>query len=214
MLRMKIALAAGLAIVALAVGVVLASSPPAVLATNSVPEHGALRNTASRSIRICQGGERLPAGTRSIEASVEAYTGPRLQLKVYSGARVLTSGVLDAGWSGRAVPISVEPVRQTAAHVEVCLSSTFLSESIAIVGSVTGRASEAHGSEREPLGGRMRIVYLGRGHTSWLEQVGSVATHMELGRAWSGPWVAPVLVLLMLVAAATSSALALRERDE
>ncbi|HSZ05749.1 MAG TPA: hypothetical protein VK778_11230 [Solirubrobacteraceae bacterium] len=213
MLRVRIALALGLGITVVAVAVVLSSSPPALLATNSVAESTGLSETGTRPFRICQGDERLPRGTDSIQASLEAYTGPRLTLTAYAAGRVVTSGELAAGWSGRAVPISVGTVRRTLSPVTVCLTATLVDEPLQVVGSATSAARAARGTLAQPIGGRIRLVYLGAGRASWLARARSVARNMEFGRAWSGAWIAPVLVLLMLVAASVASALVLSARE-
>jgi hypothetical protein len=214
MLSARVALGLGLAATLAALVIVLSSSPPAILATNGVEEAGSLNPTDGKPVRICQAGERLPAGTNTIQASIEDFTGPRMQLQVFHDGRIITSGVLGAGWSGRAVPIGVAAVRRTVAPVEVCLSSTNTSEGIGMSGSESSAASEARSSAGTPVGGRMRIVYLGPGHTSWLSRVASVARNMEFGRAWSGPWVAPFLLALMLACVAVVSMLVLRGRDD
>jgi hypothetical protein len=216
MLRARIALALGLGATAVALAVVLSSSPPALLATNSVAESTGLSETGARPFRICQGDERLPRGTDSVQASLEAYTGPRLTLTAYAAGRVVTSGELAAGWSGRAVPISVEAVRRTLSPVTVCLTATLVDEPVQVVGSATSAARAARaarGTLAKPIGGRIRLVYLGAGRTSWLARARTVARNMELGRAWSGGWIAPVLVLLMLIAASVASALVLSARE-
>lgn len=214
MLRVRIALAIGLAVTVAAIAIVLAGAPSTVLETNSVPERGPLNVTSSRSARICQGGERLPAGTRSIEASIEDFTGPRVQVEVYSGARLVTSGVLGAGWSGRAVPIPVEVVHRSVSPVEVCVVTSSIDEPITMVGNTSSKAAEARSASGMNVGGRLRIDYLGAGRTSWLARAGSVMRHMGLGRAWKGGWIAPFVLMLALATATAACAVMLRERDE
>jgi hypothetical protein len=214
MLRVRIALIVGLAVTVAAIATVLAGAPSAVLATNSVPESGPLNVTSARSARICQGGERLPAGTRAIQVSIEDFTGPHVNVEVYSGARIVTSGVLGAGWSGRAVPIPVPRVHRAISPVEVCLESSSIGEPITMVGSSSSKSEEAHSASGMPVGGRLRIDYLGPGRTSWLARAGSVMGHMGLGRAWNGAWIAPFVLMLALATATAACAVMLRERDE
>jgi Predicted membrane protein (DUF2142) len=213
MLRARIALAIGLSITVAATGAVLSSSPPAVLATNSVSEQEELSITSAKSIRLCQAHERIPAGTRSIQASIDTLTGPRLQVAVYADGRTVTSGGLGTDWSGRGVPIPVEAVRRTVSSAEVCFTSKLVNEPIVIYGSPSELSDEARANE-QPVGGRITIVYLGKGRTSWLARARSVAKDMAFGRAWSGAWIAPFLVVLMIAGAVIASTVLLSAYED
>jgi hypothetical protein len=194
---------------------VLSAAPPAVLASSSAGgEETVLRSTTAKHVHICQGDETLPRGTRFVRSSIEAYTGSRLEVQALQGSRVITSGELGAGWGGRGVAIPVSAVDRTFSGVTVCFSSRSIDEPLAIYGVPAGRQPEASSSESAPVGGRMRIAYLGSGHSSWLSLVPSIARHMGLGHAWSGTWVAPFVVMLMLAATALAARVILKESDE
>ena len=127
---------------------------------------------------------------------------------MYSRGRVVTSGELDAGWSGRGVSIPVELVRRPVSAAEICLISNTAAKPIIIDGAPSSRDAEAQ-LNAQPLGGRLTIAYLGDGHASWLARARAVADHLSRGRAWSGAWIAPFLIALMLAVAIIASALAL-----
>lgn len=68
---MRIALAGGLTLVAIAAGLTLTRSPTTVIATNGVGEETEVANTTS-SAKACQAGETLPAGTTAIRLALLA----------------------------------------------------------------------------------------------------------------------------------------------
>jgi hypothetical protein len=102
----RVALAAGLAIIAIAVAVVLSPSPLTVLATNAIPLNGALaipwRHASAR-----QAGERVPASTVAIRISVVAIIDTRARAQVLAGSRVISSGEEGPGWTGDSFTIPV-----------------------------------------------------------------------------------------------------------
>jgi hypothetical protein len=209
--RVKIALLAGLLALALAVALVLSGAPQVVLAGNGVAAKGILA-AANAGTRACQRGEALPRGTTAIRVSLGDFTGPAVTVQALSGSRVVASGVHAAGWDGETVTVPVRRVHSTISPVSICFASSAVGgEKLLINGSPATAARSVSGRRGEVLGGRLRVEYLGSGHTSWWTLAKSVARRMGLGRAWSGTWVALLVAALMLLAAALASRLILTQ---
>jgi hypothetical protein len=201
MRSVRTALAAGLALLVVAGVLVLSEHPLVVLASNSIAPNATL-GVAGNNATACQGGERLPAGTRAIRLSLWALTGPAIKLSAISAGHLVTSGERSSGWDGERVTVPVRAVL-TGAAASICFAiPTAGVEHVTLFGSDTNPAAAARGGNGQALAGRLRIEYLGRGHSSWLALPRSVARHMALGRAWSGVWV--VFAVLMLMFAITS----------
>ncbi len=213
MRRVRITLFVALAILAAAVGAVLSQSPPTVLARNSAGEE-VIGISATSDVAACQENERVPSGTRAIRLSLAAFTGPSVKVKVLSGANLLGAGERGSAWSGQDVTVPLKAVSRAISSATICFATTPLRDELIVSGSRTDRASAARTSRGRPLIGRVKIDYLGEGHSSWLARASAVARHLGLGRAWSGGWVAFVLAALMLAAAAVASWLVLRGSDE
>jgi hypothetical protein len=209
MRSVRVALATGLAITAIAAGVVLSASPLTLLATNAIPLNGPLA-IPWRNASACQAGERVPANTVAIRISVDAIIGTRAQLQVLAGSRIVASGERAPGWTGDTVTIPVRRFASAVAPAEICFAVAPSGEGVAALGSDTRKAIAAQ-TGRGPLPGRLRIEYLGPGRSSWLSLAATVAHHMALGRAWSGVWVVFAVAILMLSVAAIASGLTLRE---
>ncbi len=209
----KAALAVSLGATVVGIGLVLSESPVTVLASNSASANEVL-TVYGRTARACQTGERLPRGTLAIRLSLGAFTGPRVTVAALSGARLVTFGERGSGWAGQTVTVPVRAVARTVAPVRICFALTLAGdEPVPLYGRSTGRATAARSGGGAALRGRMAIEYLGAGRASWLALARSVARRMGLGRAWSGAWVAPVVLMLILTATALASRLILRELD-
>ncbi len=214
----RVALALGLAFVAIAVVLVMSGSPIRVAGENSVAAQAgsvaaqAPIASAHGRARACQSGELLPAGTTALRPSFEASVGPSVTVTVLSGAHVLTRGTRASGWTGGQVTVPIEPLSRATPDVTVCFS---LGESREVV-NIFGRrtiASVAASSGGEPLDGRMGIEYLAAGTHSWWSIAASVARRIGLGRAPSGTWVVLVPASLMAAAALLAAGLCLRELE-
>ena len=113
-MRIKLVLAAGLTLVAIAVAVTLSRSPLHIAGTDSyssvasIAQLGADASTHSRGLSACQAGEVMPAGTTAIQLSLSSDIGPALSVKALSGRTLLTSGSRPAGWTGVAVVVPVK----------------------------------------------------------------------------------------------------------
>jgi hypothetical protein len=209
MRTVKVALGAGLALVAVAIALVLSGSPPRVASTNSVPFARRIAFSLGGA-SVCQASETLPAGTSAIRLSLGADLGPKVTVKVLAGERTATHGVRGAGWAGGAVTVRVKPTQRQLDDATVCFSFTGANEVVSVWGMRTHRklaAISSHGA----LAGRVRIEYLQPGRSSWWSSALSVARRIGLGRAWPGTWVVLLVMLLMLATGAIVLWLSLRE---
>jgi hypothetical protein len=208
-MRIKIALAAVLALTALAVGVTLLHSPSTVAATNGIePEEVIGIITRDRS--ACQPAETLPAGSSAIRLDIDAPIGPRVAVQAYVGRRLLTRGTLGTGWFGSAVTVPVKPLRRTFSHVTVCFQLRYVGSYLALRGrrAAPTRAMVLDGRR---LPGRIGVAYLRGAHKSWWAQARAVIRHMGLGRAASGSWIAFPIAALTATAIALACGVLVRE---
>jgi hypothetical protein len=194
----KIALGAGLLLLAGAIVVALSRAPASVAGANKAPGGGeALIASTTAGATYCQAREVLPHGTSAIRVWLDAAAGPRVLVSLYSAGRLIGSGTRGSGWTGGSVTVPVKPLTRTFAGVTVCVSFHAHDETIVVQGAYTPPQDEAHDGGR-PLPGRISIEYLRPGPRSWLSLVPDVIRHMSLGRAWAGTWI--VYLMLALVA--------------
>jgi hypothetical protein len=201
--RIKIVLATGLALIAIAVLGVLAHSPETVAATNGVLPTSALGSTTNNA-GACQGGEALPAGTTAIRLQIEATTGPRVAVGVFEGTHLITRGTEGTGWYGAVVTVPVGPVDHAYPHTTVCFQISYLTGLVVLYGAPTAPTVAAIANGKH-LPGRIRIVYLRPARKSWWSLAGGVIEHMGLGRAASGTWIVFPIVALAAAAIALGS---------
>jgi hypothetical protein len=208
-MRIKIVLAGGLALTAIAVFVALLHSPAMVIATNGVPATVPLGG-ATEDVGACQAGETLPAGTSAIRIALEATTGPRVSVKVIEGTRVITGGTEGPGWYGSVVTVPIRALRRAFPHAKVCFQTSLLTGEIAMFGART-LPSIAASANGKALPGRVRISYLKPSDQSWWSLAGSVIEHLSLGRAASGTWIVLPIAALGAAAIALGSWVLTRE---
>jgi hypothetical protein len=186
-----VALALGLTGIAAAVVLVL-GRPPLVVAGVGNAHARTLLGHTSGDVRICQGGETLPAGTTAVRLALAANIGPKVTFEARSGSRELTHGAREAGWGvDETVTIPVRRIARTVSGVRVCTSIGAALGPIEVLGA---RAAAAGGAQ---VGApEIEIEYLRPGRRSWWSLAGSIARHMGLGHAPSGAWTAVLLALL------------------
>jgi hypothetical protein len=202
--RTSIVLVAGLVLIAAIIGVTLARSPPTLAGTNSIKAENSMGVTEVAT-GLCQSGETLPAGTSAIRLSLVAIIGARVAVRVLSGGHLITHGSAGTGWAGSEVTVPVAPVVRGAAHARVCFRLSDLNGEVEVRGQRTSSAMAAVSMGGQRLPGRFRVEYVRAGHSSWLSRIPSIATHIGLGRAWSGGWVAfGIFTLALSVVALTS----------
>jgi hypothetical protein len=192
----RIALAVGIALTALALVLRLSSSPAAIASAHSAPIEGELAETA-HGLSVCQASETVPEGTTAMRLSLKALIGPRVEVKAIADGRVLTSGEHPPGWTAGAVTVPVRRVSSTVVGATICFAFAVSDETVAMLGEHTPPTSAAVTSDGQNLPGRIRIEYLSAGHRSWWSLALSTARHMGLGRAWAGTWVVLLVLVLM-----------------
>lgn len=210
MRRVTIALIVGLALLMLAIGLVLLSSPMVVARKNGTPVSEDRIATASRAVTYCQPDELLPAGTTAIRLALAANTGPRVSVAVRAGGRVLTGGMRGPGWTGRVVTVALSPLPSAVPNTTICASLRPRYESVTVFGESTSRTIAAREGQHA-LPGRMWIEYLRPGTRSWASLIPSTARRLGLGRALAGTWNALLVLELVAAMAVATSVLILKE---
>jgi hypothetical protein len=206
----RVALAAGLALTALAVVVTLSQSPLGVAATNSVQGREELE-TLHQGTALCQPGETIPRGTTAIRLGIFAWLGPRVTLAAYSGNRAVTEGQRGSGWTGWVVTVPVKPLSHSVSHVKLCFAIHLAGdETVKVVGEHRS-ADGAYHSNGTPLGGRATVEYMQPGKRSWWSLASLVARRIGFGHADSGPWSVFVVIALAAAVALAVSRIVLRE---
>lgn len=208
--RVGVALAAGLALLAVALIVVLSGSPLVVARANPVPPNQPVLRAAGGT-GVCQSGEFVPANVSAIRLTLVAVVGPRVHVTVAGGGRTLTSGTKGSGWTSGAVTVPVAPLSHPVRAARICFYLGSSAESVEVGGSAAAAASAARTLSGRVLPGRFTIEYMKPGSSSWWSSVRTVARRLGLGHAPSGTWLAFILLLAMGAVVATASWLALKE---
>lgn len=208
MRSVKVTLAAGLALVAIAIGLTLLQSPLSVAASNKVP--GTAIWTTTRGATYCQAHESLPPEVSAIRIWLDAAAGPRVSVVVSSRGHVLTGGSRPSIWVGGSVTVPVRPLPRASSDVTVCVSFPLGEETIFVDGGTTPAGVAAY-EGTVPLYGRMGIEFLRPDTRTWASQALEVARRMGLGRAAAGTWIALVALALLASIVVLCSRLILRE---
>jgi hypothetical protein len=115
-----------------------------VVAPGTVPAHPVAIQpklaVTQQGTSVCQRGETLPRGTTAIRFLLKALVGPRITVKAFAGARIVTSGERGPGWTSGAVTVPVARVGRTVAHAKVCLAFALSNETVDMEGECTSRA--------------------------------------------------------------------------
>jgi hypothetical protein len=206
----SVALAAGFALVALALVIVLSGSPQVLAGSNGIEPLGNVLTTVPGGGSACQAGETLPAGASAIRLSLGATAGPRVAVAVRAGGEIVAHGVSAPGWLGNVVTIRIAPVAHTVRDATVCFGFAGADERVSFFGLPTSASSAAR-SGRGALAGRVAIEYVHSGSSSWWSRAVAVSRRMGLGRAWAGTWVALFVGALIAAAIAAASWSLMRE---
>jgi hypothetical protein len=206
----RIALAAGLALLLAGLALTLTGAPARVASSNKVPGRETAIASTQHGASYCQDRELLPRGISAIRVWLDAAAGPRVSVDVYSHERLIASGTRGSNWTGTAVTIPVKALPEAVTGTTVCVTFSLHDETIIVQGRAAPAAIAAR-DDRNPLAGRMWVEYLRPGTRSWLAQILEVARRMGLGRAPTGTWVALAALALLLAAIALASRLLLRE---
>ncbi len=188
---------------ALALAARLSRAPLVLARTNVAPE---AHMTVSRGeTTSCQSNETLPRGTSALRLWISVNIGPRVQVAVLSGSRVVAEGAQGAGWTGKVVTIPISPVPSRSSVLTVCTRLGQLVEPITLYGGLP-RQSTGSAAATE-----LKIEYLRPGRRSWWAQARSVAQRLGLDRAPGGAWVALIPIALMAAAAVLTAWQVLRQ---
>jgi hypothetical protein len=204
--RIRLTIAIGLALTALAVGISLARSPLVRAGTDGTPlptEIGATSVPAT----ICQGEETVPAGTTAIRVSLLSLLGPRIKLVARSGGQAVTTGEIGYGWTGAVVAIPVTRVVGIHAHTKICVTLAKRQQLVNLRG-VNTKFSPAVTEGKQVLPGRMRFDYLRPDSSSWLSLALPTARRIGLNIGGGAGIVLIPLMLLLSAVALTSWLLA------
>jgi hypothetical protein len=208
MRRVQIALAGGLVLIAIAIGVTLARAPLSVAGTNAVPAELAVGHTNGPA-HSCQQAGTLPQGTSVIRVSLSANVGPKVSLRVLSGSHLLTKGERSAGWGvDETVNVPVSPLAHPVPNAVICTAVGPTIEALQLNGKPRVAGSAESRSLHEVL---LRMEYLHPGPKSWWSLASSIAHHMGIGHAPGGTSSVVLVLVLMLAVIALASRLALRE---
>ena len=221
MKNVKVTLALGIALIALAGGLTLRQSPPRVLRANGPNAHWSLALT-DRQPSICQANEVLPAQTSAIRISIIAFFGSKVHVVAYRGSRVLTEGRRGPNWTGTSVTVPVGQVSRTSSQVNLCFALGPNAETIVIPGFLTSPSAAAvvsengvlpagTGSQTFRLKGRILVEYLTSSRRSWWSRISQVVANMGRGHFIGGISVALLAASLMLVVGFFTVRLTLRE---
>jgi hypothetical protein len=211
MRRVKVALTAGLTLLATAIGVTLLRSPMSVAGTNrpgGAPEQPIA--SFDQSASVCQAHEVLPRETSAIRVWLYAAAGPRVSVVVSSGGRPIASGVRGSNWVGGSVTVPVQPLPRSVSGVTVCVSFRIHDETVIVQGN-TAPAGIAARSGGQALGGQMWIEYLRGASRSWVSLAPQVARRMGFGRAAAGTWIVFAALALGATVAVLASGLVVKE---
>jgi hypothetical protein len=210
MRAVRTALAAGLTLLVIAIGLTLLQSPTSVAHTNGTPSEEEVIAITSRGASYCQAGELLPRDTTAIRLSLSTFTGPRVTVLVSSGGHRITSGERASGWTSRVVTVPVKPLARAVTGVTVCVSFQLQNETLTVFGKFTPSAVAAR-SGQQTLPGRMWVEYLRPGRRSWASLAPSIARHFGFGRAAAGTWIAFLAIALLAAVAILTSRLVLED---
>jgi Predicted membrane protein (DUF2142) len=200
----SLALAGGLALIALAIGLTLAGSPVVVIATNRIQPQAIVATTRGHTSG-CQPGEVLPAGTTGIRLWITGNVKPSVRVRALAGTRVIAEGSNGGGWLGKVVTVPVARVARTVPDATICFALGPAVEEVDLLGEL----GSTHRHHRRAA--KMRIEYLRSGSDSWWSLVSPVARRIGLGRAPSGALVALIPLALMALAAGLTVATLLRQ---
>jgi hypothetical protein len=207
----RLALLAGLVIVAGAVGIALSRSPTIVAGTNNVFA-SVILVAITNGTDACQAGETLPSETSALRLSLSARVGPRVAVRVLSPeGRVLATGAHGSAWTTESVTVPVKPLAHTISDATICLTIAPSRTVVDVTGAPTPLSSAAKLANGRPLKGRIGVEYLRQDDQRWWAAAVPVARRMGLGRAAAGTWVAPFVVALMLTLIFLVARLASRE---
>jgi hypothetical protein len=207
--QVAITMALGALLIAVVLIVTLARSPPVIISTNYTTVTRELAHFISHTT-VCQPTERLPPSTAALRISLVSQVGPAVFLTVSHEGQVVARGHHDGGWASSTLTLPLEPPPERPLDVKICLTRDPGGTPVELTGQATSSA-RATTVDGRALPGRLRVEYLGRGHSSWLSQATHVARRLGLSHTPSGTWIALPVVALVLTAVGLGAWLLMRE---
>jgi hypothetical protein len=207
--RIQTTLAAGLALIAIALIATLSHAPATIARAPAVPPEKKVAFTTSDASG-CQNGEALPGGTSAIRLGLFAVSSPGVAVEVFAGSHRITKGAIGPGWVGEGATVPVAEVPRGVAPVKVCFRVHPVVGRVEVLGRPTSPA-EATVAEGKPLPGRISIEYLRSSHRSWWSRATSVARHLGFGHAARGAWDTLFVIVLAAGIVTLSSWLVVRD---
>lgn len=208
-MHVRVALLAGVALIAAALAWTLSRTPAVVARSSFAYTHKAIAATTTPA-GACQQSETMPRGTSAVRLGLVAVVGPRITVKVRTSSHVVATGTRAAGWEGGSVTVPIHPAARRTTAVTVCFALTALNGPVQMLGIHTHH-SRAIGTGGQRLPGRLHLEYLQPGQASWWSMALATARRLGLGRAASGTWNAALVVVLAMTLIALSSWLLTRE---
>jgi hypothetical protein len=206
--RIRIAVAIGLMLTAVAVGVSLARSPLVQAGSDWTPLPTEIGDTFVPTT-ICQPEEPVPAGTTAIRVSMLSLLGPRIKLVARAAGQLVTTGEIGYGWTGSVVLIPVRRVVGTHLHTTICVTLARRQQLVNLRGENTKFAPAVMGG-KQILPGRMRFDYLREDNRTWLSLALPTARRIGL-TVGGGAGIVVIPLALLLTVASLSSWLLVRD---
>lgn len=200
----------GFAGLALGVVATLSRAEQRRTGSNDVPAGTPLARAGGRA-QICQGFERLPAGTGALRVSIGLAAGapPRAEVAFLgAGGEALARGDgSGARWERHwlTVPLDGGAAREDDGQVCVVLRGGSAATRLQLLGTPVEAPEAAAQRDGRPLPGRLRVDYLEDGERSWWSLAGTVADRVGRGGALSGRAAALLAVLLTLTSIALAA---------
>lgn len=188
---MRVAIALGLTLVAVLVGVVAALSAerPRLAGTNNVFDSFPSVEIAPGQ-EACARHELVPGDTAEVRVHAEPPDGAGgpITVRLVQGGREIARGSRPAGWGEGSLEVPIQPgIAATQPDVDVCFAHEGPGRIILWgYGAVDERRTALDGQE---LGERVRVSYLRPGRESGWDLLAAVARRMGVGRgSWIDGW--------------------------
>ncbi len=151
--------------------------------------------------RLCQGEERIPAGTAGLRMALVPGSEPHAAISASVGTEAGTVATAsDVRWDGDSIVATLRPRIRSDVAGQVCAQIRTRTRGGEV--GVFGRPAEAPLSataDGVPIQGRMRVEYLQPRAESWWAFAPTVIRRIGLGHAWTGSSTALAAAFLMAI---------------
>jgi hypothetical protein len=206
-------LAVGALLLAGGIAATLSRADQRRMGTNDVVIQ-ALVGTVTGAREICQGDERIPAGTGAVRVSLVPGSEPRPAVAVAVGAPGSTVATgRGHRWDGDSAIVALHPpvAREVAGRVGGGGPPPTANGEVGLFGAAAGSAVSAT-DDGQPLGARLRFEYLQSGVRSWWSFAPELVDRIGRAHAWSGSSVALLAGVLSLTSILLAAWLLVRPR--